>query len=170
MSPPDHALAIADAMEHAGIDFVASFPDTQISSLIRHLQTDHRFTHVVTSREDEAIGVAVGAYFGGRHPCVLIQNSGLLEALNDILVAAVAPEIPMLLLVGYRGHFSETGWYHGAAGRVTEHALELIDIKYAILDDIRDADAVLKSAQLLARVTSRPTAVLLTLSALEPES
>jgi sulfopyruvate decarboxylase subunit alpha len=160
------ARRLVDALAGAGIDVVASMPDTQITPVIRLLAEDERFVHVPLTREDDGVGVCAGAYLGGRAPCLLVQNSGLLEAYNDLLTLGVASEIPMLLLVGYRGTIGELHWYHGPAGRVTEPALDVLGIRYAVLDDIAHAASVVERSQRLARVSLRPVAVLVTLAAL----
>ena len=36
-------------------------------------------------REDEAVGMAAGAYMAGRIPAVLMQNSGLGTSLNTLI-------------------------------------------------------------------------------------
>jgi sulfopyruvate decarboxylase TPP-binding subunit len=90
----------------------------------------------------------------------------VLETYNDLLTVGVAMEIPMLLLVGYRGTIGEPHWYHGPAGRVTEAALDLAGIRWALLDDAEQARTTIADAQLLARVNQRPVAVLVTLDGL----
>jgi sulfopyruvate decarboxylase subunit alpha len=164
------ARRLADALAGAGIDVVASMPDSQITPVIRILADDDRFVHVPLTREDDGVGVCAGAYLGGRAPCMLVQNSGLLEAYNDLLTLGVASEIPMLLLVGYRGTIGELHWYHGPAGRVTEPALNVLGIRGAVLDDIEQAASVVARSQRLARVSLRPVAVLVTLAALGLEA
>jgi sulfopyruvate decarboxylase subunit alpha len=160
------ARSIVDGIAAAGIDVVASMPDSQITPVIRLVTADPRFVHVPLTREDDGVGVCAGAYLAGRSGCLLVQNSGLLEAYNDLLTVGVASEIPMLLLVGYRGSIGEVHWYHGPAGRVTELALELAGIRFALLDDASRAADVIGRSQTLARAAMRPVAVLMTLDAL----
>jgi sulfopyruvate decarboxylase subunit alpha len=157
---------IVDALAAAGVDVVASMPDTQITPVIRLIGRDERFTHIPLTREDDGVGVCAGAYLGGASGCLLLQNSGVLETYNDLLTLGVACEIPMLLLVGYRGTLGELHWYHGPAGRVTEPALDVLGIRYAVLDDSADTESVIARSQTLARVSLRPVAVLVTLEAL----
>jgi sulfopyruvate decarboxylase subunit alpha len=163
---PSEAEVLVEALAGAGIDLVASVPDSQTTPLIRLLAGDERFSHVPLTREDDGIGVCAGAFLGGASPCLLIQNSGLLEAYNDLLTLGVASEIPMLLMVGHRGTLGERHWYHGPAGRATEGALDLIGVAHFTLDDGARAGHVIAHSQVLARVNSRPVAVLFTPGAL----
>src|SRR5260370_17717068 len=59
------AAAIADVLADAGADLVASLPDGWIAPLIKYLDQDRRFRHVPVNREESAIGLCSGAYFGG---------------------------------------------------------------------------------------------------------
>jgi sulfopyruvate decarboxylase subunit alpha len=157
---------LVDALATAGVDFVASLPDSRIAPLIARIEQDERFTHVGLTSEDEGVGVCAGAYFGGKKPCLLIQNSGLLEATNDLVTLALFSQIPMLLAVAYRGHIGEPHWYHGLVGRVTEPVLQALGLKYVVLDDAGRSADVFAGARLLAESSSAPVAVLLTLSAI----
>jgi sulfopyruvate decarboxylase subunit alpha len=160
------ATQLVDALAAAGVGVVASMPDTQVTPVIRLVMDDERFRHVPLVREDDGVGVCAGAYLGGGSGCLLVQNSGLLEAYNDLLTLGVACEIPMLLLVGYRGTIGEPHWYHGPAGRVTERALDVVGVCHAVLDDAAQAVPVIARSHLLARTSLRPVAVLVTLAAL----
>jgi sulfopyruvate decarboxylase subunit alpha len=158
--------AIVDAMHAAGIDFVASLPDSRIARVIERVEGDDRFVHVALTCEDEGVGVCAGAWFGGRKPCLLIQNSGLLEATNDLVTLAIFSQIPLLLLVAYRGYIGEAHWYHGPVGRVTEATLRALSVPYVIADDPDTVRPLIARTRLLAETSSHPAVVLLSLEAL----
>jgi sulfopyruvate decarboxylase subunit alpha len=158
---------LVDELHEAGVDFVASLPDSRIAPLIEALEADGRFRHVALSREDEGVGVCAGAWFGGATPCLLIQNSGLLESVNDLVTLSIFSQVPLLLVVAYRGYLGEAHWYHGPVGRVTEGVLDALSIPYAVADDPDTVGTTLARARLLAETSSHPVCVLLTLNALE---
>lgn len=156
-----------DALHSAGVDFVASLPDSRIAPIITAIEEDDRFLHVPLTCEDEGVGVCAGAYFGGRRPCLLIQNSGLLESINDIVTLAIFSQIPLLCVVAYRGTFGEPHWYHGPVGRVTENVIDALGLRYAIVQTGAEMGPALAAARLLAETSSYPVIVLVTLPALE---
>src|SRR5437899_2269630 len=78
------AAAIADVLADAGADLVASLPDGWIAPLIKHLDQDRRFRHVPVNREESAIGLCSGAYFGGRVGVALMGASGFLSCIYAI--------------------------------------------------------------------------------------
>ncbi len=160
------AAELADILSEAGIDFVASLPDSRIAPWLEAIEKDPRFVHVALSSEDEGVGVCAGAWVGGRRPCLLIQNSGLLEATNDLVTLAIFSQIPLLLVVAYRGYIGEPHSYHGPVGRVTEPFLAALGIKHVVVDRPEEVASALERAALLAETSSYPVATLLTLRAL----
>ncbi len=160
---------IVDALHEAGVYFVASLPDSRIAPLIEAIDSDGRFLHVPLTCEDEGVADCAGAYFGGRHPCLLIQNSGLLESVNDLVTLAIFSQVPLLLVVAYRGTVGELHWYHGPVGRVTEAVVQALGLRYVVVDGLTDVPSVLARGRLLAETSSHPVVVLLTLRALGAE-
>jgi sulfopyruvate decarboxylase subunit alpha len=159
--------ALVEGLHEAGVDFVASLPDSRIAPLIAAIGEDARFRHVALTREDEGVGVCAGAWMGGATPCLLIQNSGLLESVNDLVTLSIFSQIPLLMAVAYRGWMGEAHWYHGPVGRVTERVLEALAIPHVIVDHPAAAATTLGRARLLAETSSHPVAVLLSLDALQ---
>src|SRR3979411_3375776 len=66
MSEPVDKVAgrIADVAADCGITLVASLPDGWITPLITRFDRDARFRHVAVNREESAIGLCSGAFFG----------------------------------------------------------------------------------------------------------
>jgi sulfopyruvate decarboxylase subunit alpha len=146
------------------VELVASLPDSRIAPLIEAIAADERFVHVALSSEDEGVGVCAGAWLGGRRPCLLIQNSGFLESVNDLVTLPIFSQIPLLLVVAYRGYLGEPHNYHGPVGRVTEGVMRALAIPYKVVDDDGETIAEeVRRASLLAESSSHPVALLLTL-------
>src|SRR5438105_14722713 len=89
----------AGALERHGFDFFAGVPCSLIEDLIAVLERSPRATYVAAVREDAAIGVAPGAWFGGRRPAVLMQNSGLGTDLNPHASLSLLYDLPVLLVI-----------------------------------------------------------------------
>ncbi|HET7340007.1 MAG TPA: sulfopyruvate decarboxylase subunit alpha, partial [Methylomirabilota bacterium] len=67
-------LEFADALGRHGFDFFTGVPCSLVEDLIAELEGGRRAPYVAAVREDAAVGVAAGAWFGGRRPVVLMQN------------------------------------------------------------------------------------------------
>ncbi|HEY1373911.1 MAG TPA: thiamine pyrophosphate-binding protein, partial [Candidatus Binatia bacterium] len=57
---------IVDALKAAGIDFVATLPDSYNTQVHKLIRDDPAFKWVVATREDEAMAIAGGAFLGGK--------------------------------------------------------------------------------------------------------
>jgi sulfopyruvate decarboxylase TPP-binding subunit len=76
------AKEFVDLLMAKGFDFFAGVPCSLLDGLIREAESRGRYIAAV--REDAAIGLAAGAYFAGKRPAVLMQNSGLGYCLNAL--------------------------------------------------------------------------------------
>lgn len=78
--------------------------------------------NIVATREDEAIAIAVGAWFAGKTPLVYMQNSGLGNCF-DIITSLLKPyKIDIELLVNNR----TTPEHHALMGEKTTQLMKVI--------------------------------------------
>jgi hypothetical protein len=56
--------------------------------------------YLAAVREDNALGIAAGAFLGGKKPVVLMQNSGLGVSINALASLHLIYKIPTLLISG----------------------------------------------------------------------
>lgn len=154
------AEIVYGGIKAAGIDLVAWLPDINLVDLIALLERDEEIVHVPLSREEEGIGIAAGAYLGGRKPAVLMQNAGFLNACNALTTTALQFEIPMVLLIWYAGYLGDNAFMR--LGEVTEPVLRGLGIRSFLPGDPHQAASMIPEAQILARYSNRPVAVLLT--------
>jgi sulfopyruvate decarboxylase TPP-binding subunit len=96
---------LAEIKKH-GITHVVGVPDNGTQALFGRLWNDPGIEVIVTSREGEAFALASGLYLGGKHPLVVIQNTGFLEAGDAFRGTAYNMGIPLVMLIGYRGYRS----------------------------------------------------------------
>ena len=61
------------------------------------------FTVVPVCREGEAIAIATGLMLGGKNPVVLHQNTGFFESGDSVRGLGLDLQLPLLLLISYRG-------------------------------------------------------------------
>ena len=106
-------------LKKSGFDFFTGVPCSILGGIIKALGEDY----IPSVREDTAIGLACGAYLGGKKPCVLMQNSGLGYSLNVLTSLNLIYGIPVLLLVSYRGFEGKDAPEHLIMGK---HCVELV--------------------------------------------
>src|SRR5262245_8906345 len=123
----------ADALERRGFDFFAGVPCSLIEDLIATLEAHPRLPYIATPREDVAVGLAAGAWFAGRRPVVLMQNSGLGTSLNALASLSLMYGLPALLVVTWRGHRGKDAPEHILTGEISPRLLELLKIPHRVL-------------------------------------
>jgi len=74
------ARAVVEGLKEAGVNFAAGLPDSQFHEVYELIAEDPSFKYVGVGNEAEGAAVAMGAWFGGKKPVLLIATSGLLVA------------------------------------------------------------------------------------------
>ena len=59
---------------------------------------------IITTREEEAIGIAVGMSLSGHVPLVFMQNAGFANSLSTITSLVEMYNVPIIFLIGWRGY------------------------------------------------------------------
>jgi len=147
-----------DVLEQHGYDFFTGVPCSLFEGVTRILDADPHYGYISAVREDSAMGIAAGAYFGGRQPVVLMQNSGLGVSTNALVSLHQIYDIPALLVVSWRGRHGHDAPEHVIMGDVMEPFLQLLDVPFAVLDpETLERDVASLTATL--RATQRPVAL-----------
>lgn len=121
------AKAFFDAALNAGIDFYTGVPCSFLTPLINRAISDPRTRYVGATSEGEAIAVAAGAWLAGRKTLVMMQNSGLGNAVNPLTSLNYPFRIPTLLVTTWRGQPGvKDEPQHEIMGRITNSLLELM--------------------------------------------
>jgi len=161
-----YARAFLDALERAGFDFFAGVPCSLLTGLIALLDAEERYGYLSAVREDTAIGAAAGAYLGGGKPVVFMQNSGLGVSINALASLSLLYELPVLLVISWRGEGGQDAPEHRLMGQVTDRLLDTIGIRHDLLDPARLDEQVAAAAARLDQ-TRRPVALIVRKGILE---
>ena len=86
-------------------------------------------------REDNALGIAAGAFLGGKKPVVLMQNSGLGVSVNALASLHLIYKIPTLLIISLRGYEIHDAPEHMISGPITPTLLDTLKIPRRIVSD-----------------------------------
>jgi sulfopyruvate decarboxylase subunit alpha len=98
--------------------------------------------YLAAPREDSALGVASGAAVAGERAVVLLQNSGLGYCLNVLTSFNLIYQVPVLLIVSWRGHDDTDAVEHDVIGRQLLPLLELFELPHQLLDPDDPAGSV----------------------------
>jgi len=116
-----------------GFNFSTGVPCSILKDIILYLSSHPDIPYITATREDEALGIATGAYLAGRKPIVLMQNSGLGSAINPLTSLNILYRIPVLLLISWRGYQGEDAPEHLIIGEVTTKLLEDISVPVQVI-------------------------------------
>jgi phosphonopyruvate decarboxylase len=124
---------VATLLTRHGFDFFTGVPCSLVEDVIAVLERERDAPYVAAVREDAAVGLTAGAWFAGRRPCVLMQNSGLGTSLNALASLSLMYGLPALVVVTWRGYEGKDAPEHILTGRITPNILDLLEIPYRVL-------------------------------------
>lgn len=132
-----------------GFDFYTGVPCTILKDIIICLSSDAEMPYVPATREDEAMGIATGAYLAGKKPVVMMQNSGLGSSINPLASLDILYRIPLFLLISWRGYQGKDAPEHLIMGEATLKLLEAIGVPVQIVTAEHPDVAISASAKVI---------------------
>lgn len=150
------------ALKANGVRVMSALPETWLVHLIRLADDDPEVTLVRLAKEEEGVGISMGAHLAGVKSAMLMQNHGFLAAINGIVSGAQLYRVPLLMLISDRGTFGERDPWQTEGGAVTESVLSALRIPTLRLSDPARVASQIGQAQTLAHSSNRPVALLLT--------
>lgn len=153
---------VFDALKEGGVRLISALPETWLVHLIRLADDDPEVTLVRLAKEEEGVGISMGAHLAGAKSAMLMQNHGFLASVNGIVSGAQLFRIPLLMLISDRGSFGERDPWQTEGGAVTEPVLAALRIPVMRLDDPARVAERIRQAQALADASNKPVALLLT--------
>ena len=156
------ATQLVQCLKDSQISLITYVPDISIHQATRLIEDDPFFHLVSATREEEAIGIAVGGYAAGRNSAVFTQSSGFGNSINAIGSLCIPFRVPIPFFINLRGDLGEFNIAQVAAGRATRPILDILGLPHFTLTEERDVDRVVKGAIQLCYASRQPVAVCLT--------
>ena len=126
----DWAQTIASVLKTENISIIAYVPDTNIHQVTKLIAEDSFFQLISASREEEAIGIASGAYAVGKKSAVFMQSSGFGNSINAIASLNIPSRIPIPLFINLRGEHGEFNIAQVTMGRSTRPILDVLGLPH----------------------------------------
>lgn len=154
-----------------GFDFYTSVPCSYLTPLLNGVLANSSLDHFAASSEGEAIGIAAGAYLAGRSPVVMMQNSGLGNAVNPLSSLNHVFGIPSLLIISWRGSPGVPDEpQHSLMGEVMHDLLDVLKIPHAPFPrTVSEILPTLIRAQQYMQTNERPFALVVDPGVVEEE-
>jgi sulfopyruvate decarboxylase subunit alpha len=157
-----NSKVVYEGLKAAGVGLVSALPETWLVHLIRMAEDDPDMILVRLAKEEEGVGVSMGAHLAGMPSALLMQNHGLLQSINGIVSGAMLYKIPLVMIVSDRGHLGERDPWQTEGGKFTRRILDALNIVRDELRDPDEADEKIGRAVALAQSSLSPVALLLT--------
>ena len=90
---------------------------------------------LITTREDEAIGIATGFVLSQSNSLVFMQNAGFANSLGTITSLVQLYEIPLIFLIGWRGYLKNDAPEHFKIGKIQPELIKSLELENRILDE-----------------------------------
>jgi phosphonopyruvate decarboxylase len=143
-----------------GFSLASGVPCSYFKDTFTALEKFNKITYVPATREDEAVGIVCGYFFGGKNGFLILQNSGLATIGDALTSLAQLYKIPLLMFVSYRGLEPDADFpEHLIMGDITEDVLEAYQIPYWIIKE-ENWKTFLGQAIKVMRVSSSPVCIL----------
>ena len=97
------AEQFVEAARRAGFSRYTGVPCSFLTPFINYVTNDDKLAYVSSANEGDALATAAGAAIGGERSVVMMQNSGLGNAVSPITSLAYVFRIPMLIITTHRG-------------------------------------------------------------------
>jgi len=134
-----------DFVENArerGFKRFAGVPCSFLTPFINYVINDASLSYVSSSNEGDALATAAGAVIGGERSVVMMQNSGLGNAVSPVTSLAWVFRIPMMIITTHRGAPGvKDEPQHELMGQITGQLLDLMEIPWETFPTRTDAIA-----------------------------
>jgi sulfopyruvate decarboxylase alpha subunit len=158
---PAWAHHLLDAFRAEEIRNLVFVPDTVMGRLLALAEEDPFFRPIAVHREEEAVGVLSGLYLGGQRGAMLVQSSGLGNALNALGSLAAAYRIPFPMLISLRGELGEFNPAQLIMGRAVPGCLSALGLQHVTLRREDELGVLVSGALKTCYTAEEPFGILL---------
>jgi sulfopyruvate decarboxylase subunit alpha len=135
-------------------------PDHGFDRVQRSIAADESFTFCPVSNEGIGVGICAGAFFGGKTPALMIPTSGFLVATWPLASLHQLWNIPLLLMIPYRGEVGDAQPVMRTYQFTTEPILRDLQIPYVNVSEIGKIEGAIKDAVASAFAWQNPICLL----------
>jgi sulfopyruvate decarboxylase subunit alpha len=140
---PSTVEATVAALKSAGVSIVCQVPDSWLAPLGRALEADPAFDFITATNEGEGVAICAGAWLGGKGAVMLMENSGVRMACEELARLGLGQGIPVFMIMPYRGDLGDGYSWAQAHGWTMLPVLDALRADYRILrEESEIADGV----------------------------
>ena len=149
------------ALRRNDVRLATYVPDNVLRPLLNTLSADPAIKMIGAAREEEAVGIAVGAWMGGTLGVVLMQTSGFATLPNALASLAVPYQIPLVMIISERGTLGEFNLGQAMVCRTMRPILDAMGIEHHTIRNLGETDFIVDRSIRQAVATQAPAALIL---------
>ena len=108
-------------------------PDSTLKHFIDECLKNNNI--IITTREEEAIGIASGMSLSKSNTLVFMQNAGFANSISTFTSLVQLYEIPLIFLIGWRGYLPDDAPEHLKIGKIQVDLLKIIGLRSQIITE-----------------------------------
>ena len=116
-----------------GIENFIGVPDSTMKHFIDQGLKKNKI--IITTKEEEAIGIATGMSLSKSDSLVFMQNAGFANSLSTITSLVQLYQIPMIFLIGWRGFLKNDAPEHTKIGMIQPKLLQTLSLQSRIINE-----------------------------------
>tara|TARA_Y100000310_G_scaffold156270_1_gene155693 strand:+ start:504 stop:992 length:489 start_codon:yes stop_codon:yes gene_type:complete len=124
---------IFDYLFKNNIQNFVGVPDSTLKHFIEQGLKKNKI--LITTREEEAIGIATGMTLSQSPSLVFMQNAGFANSISTITSLVQLYEIPLILLIGWRGYMKTDAPEHEKIGKVQPKLIKILALDSKIITE-----------------------------------
>ena len=130
---PDIQKRIFDYLIKNKIKNFVGVPDSTLKYFIEQGFKKNKI--LITTREEEAIGIAVGMTLSKSPSLVFMQNAGFANSISTITSLVQLYEIPLIFLIGWRGYLKNDAPEHVKIGKIQPKLIKILALDSKIITE-----------------------------------
>tara|TARA_B100000029_G_scaffold454466_1_gene480998 strand:- start:19 stop:507 length:489 start_codon:yes stop_codon:yes gene_type:complete len=126
----DFQINIFNLFLKNGIENFVGVPDSTLKKFIGEGLKKKKI--IISTREEEAIGIATGMRLSGSKSLVFMQNAGFANSLSTITSLVQLYKVPLIFLIGWRGYLPNDAPEHTKIGNIQPKLLKILGLSSKI--------------------------------------
>ena len=124
---------IFNYLQKNNVENFVGVPDSTLKDFINEGLIQKKI--IITTREEEAIGIATGMILSKSKSLVFMQNAGFANSLSTITSLVELYKIPLIFLIGWRGYLKNDAPEHYKIGKIQPDLLKIIGLPSKIITE-----------------------------------
>lgn len=131
---------VADLLRQNGVERLGYLPCEKLKGLIANLSPRTAVWHL--TRESAGVALAFGWAMGGRRAALLMQSTGVGNLITELLTLPVLYQLPLPVLVSWRGHYKEPIEAQRLLGERLVPMLQALRVPVSVIETADDLPAL----------------------------